>query len=85
MKLSPAESQHAARGNAHRKIAAGKLANRHQVHDRRVHQEIDRQDGKYGAENRARNVPPRIVNFPAEVHHAVPAVIGVDHRLQRDE
>ncbi len=76
-------AQHAPRGNAHGEIAARKFAHRHQVHDGRVHQEINRQHGEYGAENRARNVPPRIVHFPAEIDHAVPPVIGVNHRLQR--
>ena len=53
------------------------------MHHRRVHHKIDRQHGNHRAENRARNVPPRIVHLPAEVHHAVPPIVGVDHRLQR--
>ena len=70
-------------GGPERKRVAGDLVQRKNVEHRGVDQQIDSHDGEDAAEDCARDIAARVAHFFAEVDDAVPAVDGVEDRLQR--
>src|SRR5207253_47370 len=49
-----------------------------------INQQIDCDNREHAAKHRSRNVATGIVDLFRKIDHAAPAVIRIDHRLQRE-
>ena len=60
-------------------------ADRQDGQQRQIDEQIDGDDRQHAAEERTGNVPPGVRDFLGEVNGRRPAVVRVDHRLQRED
>ena len=64
---------------------SGQRRKRHDAQKGDVQQQIDTHHGEDPAEHGSRNVPRWLLHLLGEVDHRGPAVVGVDHGLQRED
>ena len=64
-------------------VLTGDLRHGQHVDYGRVHQQINSHHRKHAADHGAGNVFARVAYLFAEIHHRIPAVVGVNDGLQR--